>query len=482
MAVYDPFVELLDGTPIFSDGVAVTTEGVFPLVVLLPSVRGSNSGTDTTGASVTATLPTHAAGDVLVVVFGYSSDEGTWATPSGWTAGPTSLGASLFWLDATSASETDPTSTRVGNNRAGWVTYAIQDVGGTISVVDGGTNDEASTSNPNPPSVSVTDGPQNVMSLAFDVNFDGRRTVSGGPSGYSLDETFSSGGGAAGVTGGGASLAIAGTSTVDPGTFTISDVSEADTITFLIRGGTPVTVEVTGDVEAAAEASGSLTQIHTVDAASQAAVSTSAAPIQVHTVDVTVSAAVTTTAALTLSSITEVTGATQAAVTTTGVSTQTHTVNAAAEVAVTTTAIPVQIHVIDAAAQAAVDTDASITQVQVVTGAAESAVTVTAQATQIHTIDASAQAATQTVGAVTVIAPGVNEVTGAAQAATQTVGVLTQTHTVNAAAQAAVETSGAVLVSGALFGAAVSVASASGSPVAAGVDVFSGWGIPAGVP
>ena len=41
MAGYDPFVELLDGTPIYSDGVAVTTEGVFPLAVGVVELTGS---------------------------------------------------------------------------------------------------------------------------------------------------------------------------------------------------------------------------------------------------------------------------------------------------------------------------------------------------------------------------------------------------------------------------------------------------------
>ncbi len=44
MAGYDPFVELHGGTPIFSDGVAVTTEGVFPLVALVTGeITGSAS-------------------------------------------------------------------------------------------------------------------------------------------------------------------------------------------------------------------------------------------------------------------------------------------------------------------------------------------------------------------------------------------------------------------------------------------------------
>lgn len=40
MAGYDPFVELLPGEPIYSDGVAVTTEGVFPLIVGVTNLSG----------------------------------------------------------------------------------------------------------------------------------------------------------------------------------------------------------------------------------------------------------------------------------------------------------------------------------------------------------------------------------------------------------------------------------------------------------
>ena len=53
MAGYDPFVELLDGEPIYSDGVAVTSEGVFPLIVATGVTQLSGqieAGTEVDGA------------------------------------------------------------------------------------------------------------------------------------------------------------------------------------------------------------------------------------------------------------------------------------------------------------------------------------------------------------------------------------------------------------------------------------------------
>ena len=60
MAGYDPFVELLDGTPIYSDGVAVTTEGVFPLVAALVEVTGAaQAAVETVGLVL---IPGHVSG------------------------------------------------------------------------------------------------------------------------------------------------------------------------------------------------------------------------------------------------------------------------------------------------------------------------------------------------------------------------------------------------------------------------------------
>ncbi len=211
-----------------------------------PTIRGSSSGTDTTGASVTATLPTHVTDDILVVVYHYSSDVGTWSTPSGWSVGPTEVGTALFYKVAVSASETDPVSTRAGNNRAGWITYAIQSAD-TTPAVDSATSDEAAVTTADPASASVTDGPKDILSIVFYSLYDGRRSASSDPTSYGVeDEIFSTGGGAAGVAGGSWSREITSVSSEDPGTFTITASSDVDTITFLIAAAASSTQTVTG--------------------------------------------------------------------------------------------------------------------------------------------------------------------------------------------------------------------------------------------
>ncbi len=75
MAGYDPFVELHGGTPVYSDGVAVTTEGVFPLVLVTGGITGAASAAVSAVGNVKAgtlelvvsvSAAASAAGDVRV--------------------------------------------------------------------------------------------------------------------------------------------------------------------------------------------------------------------------------------------------------------------------------------------------------------------------------------------------------------------------------------------------------------------------------
>lgn len=89
----------------------------------LPTVRASGAWAVGTTSSVTATLPTHASGDLLVLEVHSTSSGTTISThgvsTGGWTAGPTfpnTVGTrrgrvSFFFRAATSAAETNPAAT-----------------------------------------------------------------------------------------------------------------------------------------------------------------------------------------------------------------------------------------------------------------------------------------------------------------------------------------------------------------------------------
>ena len=200
-----------------------------------PVLAGSGSGIDTDATSVTATLPAGVvAGDLLIVWFCNSASSGNWDTPSGWTLlSPADGSVEIFWKEAV-ASEPDPVSGEAGGNAAGWFTARITGAEDPATQAPELTEATGTSSTPDPPSITPTGGSNDYLFLATDVNFDGRRTVSTGPSGYSLDQTFATGGGPSGGTGGLASLGKTAT-TEDPGTFGISGSSFWETHTIAVH-------------------------------------------------------------------------------------------------------------------------------------------------------------------------------------------------------------------------------------------------------
>jgi len=200
----------------------------------------TNSGIGSPAASgITAVLPTHAADDVLLACYGYSYHSATWSTPSGWTLLQAQGGLAVFYKKATSSSETDPTSTYNAAGSAGWFTCALTGAedpatqAPEVAGASGGYNKY-----PDPPSVTPTGGSKDYRWVVMETNSDGRRTCDNGPSGYdgtnNLQETYDTGVGSAGGTGGMSSRAYTGSSE-DPGTFTLSNSSNWDAVTIAIH-------------------------------------------------------------------------------------------------------------------------------------------------------------------------------------------------------------------------------------------------------
>lgn len=109
------------------------------------------------GADITITLGTHAADDIIILLCWVRDTNDTMATPSGWTAvtgTPFDRGASsrywLFWIRATSSSETNPTcdkDTLTGNHYGAAVVYrgaiTTGDPFDTVGTPNTGTGDPA---------------------------------------------------------------------------------------------------------------------------------------------------------------------------------------------------------------------------------------------------------------------------------------------------------------------------------------------------
>ncbi len=194
-----------------------------------PAIVTEASGTDTDASNgVTATFSgTAVAGELLIVVFQHSSaqSDGNWTTPTDYAELIDSGEQAIFWLDA-AGGETTAVSTGTASGRAGWFAYRISAAADpAVTAPEIGTQSISSSTTPDPPAASITGGSKDYLFIALDCNTDGRRSVSSGPSGYSTVLTYSTGGGAAGGTGGSATLQST-TGTENPGTFAISASSE----------------------------------------------------------------------------------------------------------------------------------------------------------------------------------------------------------------------------------------------------------------
>lgn len=125
------------------------------------TLQAHNSGT-----TVTGTLGTHQADDILVVIYGHNTTGNTFTTPSGWTAHPTGRqdtggeASHCFWKRATSSSETNPATTvsiTMTSSIGGYARcYVIRGCVTSGDPFDNTAGNNGASTTPNPPSLTST--------------------------------------------------------------------------------------------------------------------------------------------------------------------------------------------------------------------------------------------------------------------------------------------------------------------------------------
>ena len=103
-----------------------------------------------------------------------------------------------------------------------------------VTLPDSGQFDQSSA-NADPPNVSVTDGPKDILSLVMTGGDSGATTYSVFPSGYGSTDSTNTGGGATSTHGARAHLAISAASAENPGTFTSDTLDDLCVVTVLMR-------------------------------------------------------------------------------------------------------------------------------------------------------------------------------------------------------------------------------------------------------
>jgi hypothetical protein len=143
-----------------------------------------------TGSSTcVATLPTHATGDLLIVIIGgYSSTYRTLSPPAGWNeitdgaGGLSSQGISVYWKTAASGSETNPTFTFSSATDDEYSSIAVSLTGHKKTAPIGAVGTRASNSNTTHTSNGVT--ATGVGSLVFYFDIAYYNVALGTPSGW----------------------------------------------------------------------------------------------------------------------------------------------------------------------------------------------------------------------------------------------------------------------------------------------------------
>ncbi len=99
--------------------------------------KKSTAQPTTTGTSITVALPTHVAGDVLVICLGRDNNRENFAAPTGWTQAATvgfgttsatsnAVRGALYWRVAASSSESNPTFTIVNGDEMFAIALTIE--------------------------------------------------------------------------------------------------------------------------------------------------------------------------------------------------------------------------------------------------------------------------------------------------------------------------------------------------------------------
>lgn len=199
--------------------------GSSPLVVGLTEGALSSAG-----ANVAITLPSGGSStDLYIVIIAKGATANTVNALAGWTEVLDENAATgLFVAYYTGAGvPSNPTFVQSASSRSAWAAYRISEADKTIAPQVGTTATGTSTT-PDPPSVTVTGGPKNVLAFACFSRggeiADDDSLVSAFPTGYNSSQIEKSAGtvgtNLAGIIGSAAGQ-FANVSSVNPGTFTI---------------------------------------------------------------------------------------------------------------------------------------------------------------------------------------------------------------------------------------------------------------------
>jgi hypothetical protein len=215
--------------------------------VASPTIRSLASGNSSGATSHTITYPADCvSGDRFFLVVG--ADNNAVVTSTGWTQrGVQTRTQSLTVLERDSDSDgtEDSTTFSVSYDTSGeccWVIYCITGAEDGATQAADFASGSSNTSNPNPPSASVTGGPKDILSIASVAYDTGGVSVSGYPTSYTNTGNERNGG-ASGIGLGFASLGFTNVSAEDPDGFSLSATRNSAYATLLIpeAGGAPAT-------------------------------------------------------------------------------------------------------------------------------------------------------------------------------------------------------------------------------------------------
>lgn len=211
---------------------------------ILPAVTGSASGTDIDTTSVTATLPSGVSGDLIVALLA-TTNAVTATTPTGWSRLNADVSGSRHYFyrycDGTEGG-TQVFSLGATSGLSSFITYRVA---ANTYTRDSLTITEATatSANPNPPSVTLTDKSDRTLWIAVQHN----QSISGGTSVY----PYPNGRRAAQNLFNAISACFAATNSLseDPGTFTIGGSALWVASTISVSGVCPSQFIETGGID-----------------------------------------------------------------------------------------------------------------------------------------------------------------------------------------------------------------------------------------
>jgi hypothetical protein len=198
-----------------SPAVAATTEG----------------GLTATGTSLPVTLPgSGSATDLYIVIIAKGSGANTINALTDWTEllDENNAGGLAIIYYSGAGVPSNPTFTQSATSRSVWGVYRITGADKTTTLPQVGTTATGTSVNPNPPSVTVTGGPKDILAIACFAQggtelADDDTLVTTFPANYSANQIEKTGGttgtNLAGLLGA-AARQVTGASAEDPGSFT----------------------------------------------------------------------------------------------------------------------------------------------------------------------------------------------------------------------------------------------------------------------